>query len=48
MDNLEEVSSDLVQYKGENCIVLKTKDNKIVLTNPVSYLNFIAILFAMI
>ncbi|XP_047739909.1 G protein-coupled receptor kinase 1 [Hyalella azteca] len=34
MDQLEEVSSDLVQYKGENCIVLKTKDNKIVLTNP--------------
>lgn len=35
MDQLDEVSSDMQQYKGENCIVLKTKDNKIVLTNPV-------------
>lgn len=35
MDQIDEVSSDFVQIKGENCIVLKTKDSKIVLTNPV-------------
>nr|AAF05109.1 G protein-coupled receptor kinase type 2 [Homarus americanus] len=34
MDQLDDVSSDFVQIKGENCIVLKTKDSKIVLTNP--------------
>ncbi|KAK3858041.1 hypothetical protein Pcinc_035739 [Petrolisthes cinctipes] len=34
MDQLDDVSSEFVQIKGENCIVLKTKDSKIVLTNP--------------
>ncbi|KAG0722439.1 G protein-coupled receptor kinase 1 [Chionoecetes opilio] len=34
MDQLDDVSSDFVQIKGENCIVLKTKDSKIILTNP--------------
>lgn len=34
MDQLDDVSADFVQIKGENCIVLKTKDNRIVLTNP--------------
>ncbi|XP_076069167.1 G protein-coupled receptor kinase 1 isoform X1 [Oratosquilla oratoria] len=34
MDQIDEVSSDFIQIKGENCIVLKTKDTKIVLTNP--------------
>ncbi|CAH0390418.1 unnamed protein product [Bemisia tabaci] len=33
MDQLEEVSADLVTVKNEQCIVLKTKDAKIVLTN---------------
>lgn len=36
MDQLEEVSADLVTVKNEQCIVLKTKDAKIVLTNSVS------------
>lgn len=39
MDTIEEVSPDYVQVKGENCIVLKSKnepnkDAKLVLTNP--------------
>ncbi|XP_054267062.1 G protein-coupled receptor kinase 1 isoform X1 [Macrosteles quadrilineatus] len=34
MDQLEEVSPDLVTVKNEQCIVLKTRDAKIVLTNP--------------
>ncbi|KAG8288455.1 Beta-adrenergic receptor kinase 2 [Homalodisca vitripennis] len=34
MDQLEEVSADLVTVKSEQCIVLKTRDAKIVLTNP--------------
>lgn len=35
MDQLEEVSGDLVTVKSEQSIVLKTRDAKIVLTNPV-------------
>lgn len=42
MDQLEDVSADLVIVKNEQCIILKTKDTKIVLTNSVSFL----ILFA--
>ncbi|KAL1477628.1 hypothetical protein MTO96_017092 [Rhipicephalus appendiculatus] len=35
MDQLEDVCSDYVQVKGEQCIVLKMKgDTKVVLTNP--------------
>ncbi|KAJ8913197.1 hypothetical protein NQ315_016139, partial [Exocentrus adspersus] len=34
MDQIEEVSSDLVQVKNENCIVVRMRDGKIVLTNP--------------
>lgn len=33
MDQLEDVSGDLVIVKNEHCIILKTKDTKIVLTN---------------
>lgn len=36
MDQLEDVSADLVIVKNEQCIILKTKDTKIVLTNSVS------------
>ena len=37
LDTVEEVSSDLVSVKGEQCIVLRTRnDTKIVLTNTVS------------
>lgn len=37
MDQVEEVSPELVQVKNEQCIVIRLKgDNKIVLTNPVS------------
>lgn len=44
MDQIEDVISDYVMVKGEQCIVLKMKvererDAKIVLTNPVSELN---------
>lgn len=47
MDQLEDVSADLVTVKSEQCIVLKTRDAKIVLTNPVSYLcHVIFLLFA--
>ncbi|KAJ8945268.1 hypothetical protein NQ318_016690 [Aromia moschata] len=34
MDQIEEVSPDLVQVKNENCIVVRMRDGKIVLTNP--------------
>lgn len=45
LDTVEDVSSDLVSVKGEQCIVLRTRnDTKIVLTNTVpkqlSYLLF--------
>ncbi|KAG5872395.1 hypothetical protein JTB14_032422 [Gonioctena quinquepunctata] len=33
MDQIEEVSPDLVQVKNENCIVIRMRDGKIVLTN---------------
>lgn len=33
---VEEVSSDLQHVKGEQCIIVRTRDAKIVLTNPVS------------
>lgn len=36
MDQIEEVSPDLVQVKNENCIVVRLRDGKIVITNPVS------------
>lgn len=36
MDQVEEVSPDLVQVKNENCIVIRMRDGKIVLTYPVS------------
>lgn len=34
MDQIEEINTDLIQVKNEQCIVLKTKDGKVVLTNP--------------
>lgn len=35
MDQIEEINSDLIQVKNEQCIVLKIKDgSKVVLTNP--------------
>ncbi|TRY65903.1 hypothetical protein TCAL_15068 [Tigriopus californicus] len=35
MDQIEEINTDLIQVKSEQCIVLKTRDgSKIVLTNP--------------
>jgi beta-adrenergic-receptor kinase len=36
MDQVEEVSPELVQVKNEQCIVVRMRDGKIVLTNPVS------------
>lgn len=36
MDQIEDVSADLVHVKNEQCIVIRTRDAKIVLTNPVS------------
>lgn len=45
LDTLEEVSSDFVSVKGEQCIVLRTRnDTKIVLTNAVSILNILLVL----
>ncbi|KAK3910631.1 G protein-coupled receptor kinase 1 [Frankliniella fusca] len=34
MDQIEDVSADLVHVKGEQCIVVRTREGKIVLTNP--------------
>lgn len=34
MDWIEEINTDLIQVKNEQCIILKTKDGKVVLTNP--------------
>lgn len=34
MDHIDEVCSDFIQVKGEQSIILKTKEGKIVLTNP--------------
>jgi beta-adrenergic-receptor kinase len=34
MDQIEEINTDLIQVKNEQCIMVKTKDSKIVLTNP--------------
>ncbi|XP_033229773.1 G protein-coupled receptor kinase 1 [Belonocnema kinseyi] len=34
LDQVEEVGSDLQHVKGEQCIVIRTRDAKIVLTNP--------------
>lgn len=34
MDQIEEISSELIQVKNEQCIVFKTRDGKVVLTNP--------------
>ena len=35
MDQIEDVSADLVHVKNEQCIVVRTRDGKNVLTNPV-------------
>jgi beta-adrenergic-receptor kinase len=47
MDQIEDVSADLVHVKNEQCIVVRTRDGKIVLTNPVGLrnlcINFISI-----
>lgn len=38
MDQIDEILADYVQVKSENCIILKTtKEGKIILTNPVSF-----------
>lgn len=37
MDQIEEISADLVHVKSEQCIVIRTRDAKVVLTNPVSH-----------
>lgn len=34
------MGADLQHVKGEQCIVVRTKDAKIVLTNPVSQLTY--------
>lgn len=36
MDQVEEVSPELVQVKNEQCIVVRLREGKVVLTNPVS------------
>lgn len=36
LDQVEEVGADLQHVKGEQCIVVRTREAKIVLTNPVS------------
>jgi beta-adrenergic-receptor kinase len=33
MDQIDEINTDLIQVKNEQCIVIKTKDSKVVLTN---------------
>lgn len=33
MEQIEEINTDLIQVKNEQCIVLKTRDGKVVLTN---------------
>lgn len=35
MDSIEEVVPDLVPVKNEQCILIKSKDNKIIITNSV-------------
>lgn len=35
MDQIEDVSQDFVQHKNEQCIQIKLRDTKIVLTNQV-------------
>lgn len=37
MDQVEEVSNELAQVKNEQCIVIRMRDGKIILTNPVSH-----------
>ncbi|CAG0898274.1 unnamed protein product [Darwinula stevensoni] len=34
LDHIDDVNSDLIQVKGEQCIVIRTRDGKIILTNP--------------
>ncbi|XP_031353443.1 G protein-coupled receptor kinase 1-like [Photinus pyralis] len=34
MDQVEEVSPELVQVKNEQCIVVRLREGKVVLTNP--------------
>ena len=35
MESIEDISTDLIQVKNEQCIVLRTRDSgKVVLTNP--------------
>ncbi|KAJ1520001.1 hypothetical protein ONE63_004232 [Megalurothrips usitatus] len=34
MDQIEDVSAELVHVKGEQCIIVRTREGKIVLTNP--------------
>lgn len=36
MDQIEEVSQDYVQHKNEQCILVKLRDTRVVLTNQVS------------
>lgn len=42
MDQIEDISSDFVPYKGEQCIQIRvndgSRDGRILLTNPVSWL----------
>lgn len=44
MDQIEEVPAEFGQYKNEQCIQIKSRDGirtgTIVLTNPVSFLNY--------
>lgn len=44
MDQIEDVSQDFVQHKNEQCIQVKLRDTKIVLTNQVSIAHFVDIL----
>ena len=34
MDQIDEINTEFVQVKSEQCIVIKTKDGRVVLTNP--------------
>lgn len=38
MDQIDEISPDLVPYKNEQCIQLKLRDNKVILTNQVNFI----------
>lgn len=48
MDCVEEIAPELLTVKNEQCIIVKTRENKLVITNSVSVQVYVNLVFSFV